>query len=171
MIKRPGGRWNHFRVLGAVILAGILAVSCATAGGASAAGTAAAPGSAPASREVAVLVELEKPAGDAQGIDRHQIQKDVETRLRQAGINVAAQMQTPQAAGLPVMYVNVIIAKCDAMFAYNADIVYLSASSRQSPAKSGQGTLGTSGIVADISQVRPKVAELVHRFIKDYLAV
>jgi hypothetical protein len=57
------------------------------------------------------------------------------------------------------------------MYAYNADIVCITTSSKQSSAKSGKGALGTSGLVPDITQVRPKVADLVNQFIKDYLSV
>ena len=123
-------------------------------------------------KEVAVFIELEKPSGDHQGINRDQIQKDIEMNLRQAGIKIVRQTRASYSFEQPIIYVSVTIAKLKAMYAYNADIIYINTSSKQPSAKSGKGgTLGTSGLVPEITQVRPKVLDLVNQFIKDYLLV
>ncbi len=152
-------------LLGAVIVASVLAAGCATPGGGGAEIFAGKGGL----KEVAVFVELEKPAGDSQGIHLKQIQTDIEMKLRQAGMKVAPQAKASYTTGLPIIYVNVAIAKCDTLYAYNADIIYIP--TKAARAASGKGTLATSGMVPDISQVRPKVGELVDRFIRDYLSV
>jgi hypothetical protein len=144
------------------MVAAVLAAGCATPGGGGADVFAGSRGF----REVAVFVELEKPDGDAQGIQRQQIESDIEMKLRQAGLKVASQAKASYTTGLPIIYVNVSIARCDALYAYNADIIYI-----PTKAASGQGTLGTSGIVPAISQVRPKVGELMDRFIRERLSV
>jgi hypothetical protein len=174
--NKPKGFWNKFRlvepgILAAVIISCVLVVSCSTPGDKTTAGGDKSTGRPRTLTEVAVFIELEKPSGDPRGINRDQIQNDIEMKLRQAGINVVPQTRTSYSSGLPIIYVNVTIAKFEAMYAYNADIICINTSSKQASAKSGKGAIGTSGLVPEVSQVRSKVADLVNRFIRDYLLV
>ena len=168
---------NKFRlveggILIAVILSSVLVFSSSTAVGKTATGANKSIGRPCTVKEVAVLIELEKPSGDPKGIDRDQIQNDIEISLRQAGIKIACQTINFYSSELPIIYVNVTIAKFEANYAYNADIIFINTSSKQTSAESGKkGTMGTSGLVPEITHVRPKVLDLVNRFIKEYLLV
>ena len=123
-------------------------------------------------KAVAVFVELAKPPGASQEMSRNQLQTDVETKIRQAGVNVVSQKTTSALPDVPLIYVDIKIAKIDKMYAYNVDILCMNASQgRTMPAKLANCNLGTSGLVAEIVQVRGKVADLVNLFIKDYLSV
>lgn len=156
----------------AVILSCLFLAGCATPPGP----TTAEPGTFPKrlgdGKEVAVLVEVENPSGDSQGINRNQIQHDIETKIRQAGVKVVAQAGPGSSSGVPILYVNVSLTRIERMYAYNADILWVNTSPRQPlAAKSGKNSMGTSGLAADLAQVRQKVTELVNLFIKDRLSV
>ena len=121
---------------------------------------------------LAVVVELDKLPGGSQGISRNQLQTDVETKIRQAGVNVVPQKTMGVLPGTPLVYINVKIAKIEEMYAYNADLICMAASNRPNVrSKLANCNIGTSGLVANLLQVREKVADLVNRFIKDYLTV
>jgi hypothetical protein len=123
-------------------------------------------------KEVAVCIELIEPFGDRQEIDQKQIQTDIEMRLRQAGIVNVRQAKTSFPPGLPIIYVNVTIAKYEDLYGYNIDIIYLDMSpTRTSTKLRNEANLETSGLVRKMNQVRPKVLDLVDRFIKEYLSV
>jgi hypothetical protein len=120
-------------------------------------------------KEVAVFVELEKPSDCSQEIDRNQIQKDIETKIRQAGIKVLPQKQPNYSSGVPIVYLNIIIVKFEKQYAYNADIIFINNSTKQELV-SGKANRGTTGLVSEVTQVRQKVAELVNRFIINCLS-
>lgn len=117
---------------------------------------------------MAVFVELEKSSDVSQGIDRNQIQNDIETKIRQAGVRVVPQKKTNYLPGVPIIYLNITIAKFEKQYAYNADIICINNSKQD--LTSGKGNKGTAGLVSEVTQVRQKVAELVNRFIIDYLS-
>jgi hypothetical protein len=122
-------------------------------------------------KALAVFVELAKPPESSQELSRHQLQVDVETKIRQAGVNVVSYQPMKARLEMPLIYVNVKIAKIDDMYAYNIDILCMAAS--RGPAvqsKLANCNLGTSGLVSELAQVRGKVADLVKLFIKDYLS-
>jgi hypothetical protein len=122
-------------------------------------------------KRVAVFVDLAKPPGTSQEISRSQLQTDVETRIRRAGVNVVSHQPTTARPEMPLIYLNVKIAKIDDMYAYNVDILCMAVSRGQAmPSKLANCNLGTSGLVAALGQVREKVADLVNLFIKDYLS-
>ena len=155
-------------ILIAVILSSVLVFSCSILGGKNAAE---ADKSRPI-KEVAVFLDLEQPSGEPQGINRSQIQHDIEMNLRRAGIKTALQPINFYSSGLPIIYVNVTIAKYETIYAYNADLIFMNPSSQQTSAESGKGgTIGSSGLVNEIKQIRPKVLDLVNRFIKEYLLI
>ena len=121
-------------------------------------------------KAVAVVVELSKPPGSSQEMNRNQLQKDMETKIRQAGVTVVAQKSLGDLPNAPLVYLNVKIARIDEMYGYNIDIICMNAPhGRPLPAKLANCNLETSGLVREIALVREKVADLVNLFIKDYL--
>ena len=155
-----------------VILSSVLVFICSTPGIKTAAGADQSIGRPHTVKEVAVFIELEKPSGEPQGINRDQIQNDIEMNLRQAGIKIAQQTINSYSSELPTIYVNVTIAKFERIYAYNADLIFINTSSKQTSAESGKGgTIGSSGLVNQIKQIRPKVLDLVNQFIKEYLLI
>ena len=154
------------KLLAPIMLAVLLLMGCGLQ-------TASLSGKRSALPEVAVHVDLSKPPGTSQAVSRSQLQVDVETRLRQAGVNIVSYQPTKPQPAMPLIYVNVKIAKIEDMYAYNVDILCMgkTASRGQAlPAKLANCNLGTSGLVAELGQMREKVADLVNLFIKDYLS-
>ena len=123
-------------------------------------------------KEVGVFVELVKPPAGSQGLSRNQIQNDIETKLRQAGIKVVTHTTISKLPALPFFYLDLTIKKMEAMYIYNADIICF-IPSQQPNRKSNSVTwnLGTAGFVSEVIQVREKVADMVNLFIKDYISV
>ena len=164
---------NKFRLVGeviliAVILSSVLVFSCSIPGGKTATGA----DKSRLIKEAAVFIDLEQPSGELQRISRDQIQQDIEMNLRRAGIKTALQPINFYSSGLPIIYVNVTIAKYETIYAYNADLIFMNPSSQQTSAESGKGgTLGASGLVNEINQIRPKVLDLMNRFIREYLLI
>lgn len=123
-------------------------------------------------KEVGVFVDLVKPVAETQGISRNQLQNEVEAKLRRAGITVVTNANVETLPELAFIYLNLTINKLETMYAYNADFFCLTPGQR----KQANGNLaawnaGSAGLVADLLEVRQKVADLVNRFIKDYGAV
>ena len=124
----------------------------------------------PGLKAVAVVVDLEKPAGATRDMIREELQADVESRLHQAGVTVLPR-QTCPLPGVPLMYVNARIAAIDGKFAYNIDIMCLTApQDDRLQARLANCRLDASGLVPEIIQVRGKVEELVSAFVKKYLS-
>ena len=93
----------------------------------------------PGLKAVAVVVDLEGPAGATREMNREELQTGVESRLRQAGITVLPR-QTCPLPGVPLIYLNARVAVIDGKFAYNIDIMCLTAP-RGRPATSQVGQL------------------------------
>ena len=51
------------------------------------------------------------------------MQSDVEAKIRQTGVNVVPHQTTSPLPGMPLVYVNVKVAKIDEKYAYNVDIM------------------------------------------------
>jgi hypothetical protein len=129
------------------------------------------PGKSRGSQEVAVVVDLDQPADPCQALSRGQLQADLEAQLRRAGVTVVPQKTADTLPRTALIYVNVTIAAVDKVFAFNADIMWMTGSQKDCrPAKLANGHLETSGVVPDIGQVRARVADLLGRFIRDYLS-
>lgn len=123
-------------------------------------------------KEVGVFVDLVKPPAETQGISRNQLQNEVEAKLRRAGITVVTNANVETLPELAFIYLNLTINKLETMYAYNADFFCLTPGQRkQANGSLAAWNVGNSGLVADLVQVRQKVAELVNLFIKDYGAV
>ena len=123
-------------------------------------------------KEVGVFVELVKPPSESQGLNRNQLQGEVEAKLRQAGITVVTNTGVEALPNLPFIYLNLTISKLESMYAYSADFFCLTAGQGQQAAGNPAAwNVGSSGLAADLVQVREKVAELLNLFIKDYVAV
>ncbi len=123
-------------------------------------------------KEVGVFVDLVKPPSETQGLNRNQLQGEVEAKLRRAGIAVVTNTGITDLPNLPFIYLNLTISKLESMYAYSADFLCLTTGQgRRAAGNSAAWNVGSSGMVADLSQLREKVAELVNLFIKDYVAV
>ena len=124
----------------------------------------------PGLKGVVVVVDLEKPAGATRDMNREELQAEVESRLHQAGVTVLPR-QTCPLPGVPLIYVNARVAAIDGKFAYNIDIMCLTApQDDRLKARLANRRLDASGLVPEIVQVRGKVEELVSAFIKKYLS-
>jgi hypothetical protein len=158
--------WPRFLRIGpylAVMLAGLLLAGC----GPHVTGLSGPRDSSPA---VAVVVELAKPPGDSQELSRARLQTEVEARFRKAGVRVAPPMAPGALPEAPLVYVNVKIARIDDLYGYNIDILCMNApGGRPLPAKLANCSLAASGLVREMVLVKEKVAELVNRFLTEYL--
>jgi len=122
-------------------------------------------------KKVGVFVELVKPPVDVPGLSRNQLQGDLESKLRQAGLNVVTSANLGDLAQLPFIYLNLTIRKVESVYAYNADFFCLNPSQKaSSQASTAVWNQANSGIVKEMLQVREKVTDLVNLFIKDYRA-
>jgi hypothetical protein len=129
---------------------------------------------------VLVLVEDIDPGAERDGLMKHQIQADVELRLRQAGIAVLTWKQVRVVPGAPYLYVNVHARKSlspATFYVYRIDVdlvqdTYLKRdpSIRSSDTTWHIGALGATA-VHDLHMVRGQVADLVDRFINAYYDV
>ncbi len=129
--------------------------------------------------EVLVLVEEMKPDAERGGLTRSQLQRDVEPRLRQAGIRVLTQEEALRTAGTPTFYIRVTTSKSDAgIYAFSVDVrlqqnVYLD----REPTIFYFGaptwetnTVGTVG-ADNLRTVMDIVRNSVDRFVNAYLSV
>ena len=124
----------------------------------------------PGLKAVAVVVDLEGPAGATREMNREELQTGVESRLRQAGITVLPR-QTCPLPGVPLIYLNTRVAVIDGKFAYSIDIMCLTApEDDRLQARLANCRLDASGLVPEIVQVRAKVEELMSALIKKYLS-
>ena len=121
---------------------------------------------------VGVFVEPLRPELEHEGLSRRQIQEEVEAKLRKAGIRVLAGAQSHPFSGEPFLYVNLVVGKLETSYAYTIDLMCLGAP-QANPGKNALLTwnVESSGMIANVLEVREKVAELVDRFIRDYRSV
>jgi hypothetical protein len=122
-------------------------------------------------KEVGVFVELVKPPVEVPGLSSNQLQGDIESKLRQAGIRVVTSASLADLPKLSFVYLNLTIRKVEAVYAYNTDFLCLSPA-QEVRSQAGQAVWNqrNSGIVQEMFQVREKVTALVNLFVKDYKA-
>jgi len=124
----------------------------------------------PGLKGVTVVVDLETPAGAPKDMSREDLQTEIESRIHQAGITVLPRQICPL-PGVPLIYVNIKVAFLEEKYAYNIDLMCLTASQDEAiKARVGNCRLEVAGLVPEIRQVKGKVEELVKVFIKDYLS-
>jgi hypothetical protein len=128
---------------------------------------------------IGVLVEQLPPEVEKGGLSKDQLQKDVETKLRAAGIKVLTKEECAKTPGEPNLYinVNVNIAKTESdIYPYSLDLLFIQKVSllRDQKITSHAVTWSTAGVGSItktmVSQLRESVGEILDIFIKAYRA-
>jgi len=128
---------------------------------------------------VYVLVGKLNPEIEREGLTKHQIQTDVELRLRMAGIKVLSHEEALKMTGAPFLRISahVVERKIVKSYIYNTHVelcqdVYLV---RKPEIKINDATTWSSsyllGLTPDLDQIRARVRDQVDFFINAYLSV
>jgi hypothetical protein len=127
---------------------------------------------------VGVLVEKLPPEVEQEGLKREQLQMEVESKLRAAGIKVLTKEEAFNTPGEPFLYVNlnVNIAKTESdIYPYSIDLLLVQkVSLLRDPKLTSHAITWSTGGVGSIgkpilSQLRENVEAMVDVFIKAYL--
>ena len=127
---------------------------------------------------VGVLVEKLPPEIEREGLRRDQLQMDVESQLKKAGVKVFSKEQCTRVPGEPYLYINlnVNVAKTESgIYPYTVDIMLIQkVSLMRDPKRVTYAVTWSTGGVGSItksivSQLRENVAEVVHVFIRAFL--
>jgi len=127
---------------------------------------------------VGVLVEKLPPEIEREGLRRDQLQMDVESQLKKAGVKVFSKEQCTRVPGEPYLYINlnVNVAKTESgIYPYTVDIMLIQkVSLMRDPKRVTYAVTWSTGGVGSItksivSQLRENVAEVVHVFIQAFL--
>jgi Cdc6-like AAA superfamily ATPase len=128
---------------------------------------------------VGVLVEKLPPEVEQEGLKRDQLQMEVESKLRTAGIKVLTKEEAFNTPGEPFLYINinVNIAKTESdIYPYSIDLLLIQkVSLLRDPKLTSYAITWSTGGVGSIgkqilSQLRENVEAMVDVFIKTYLA-
>jgi hypothetical protein len=131
-------------------------------------------------REVSVLVEYLPDDVEREGLSREHLQRDIEVRLRQAGLHVTTLGDIVKSPGAPYLYVAVypIAAPSENLNAYASSLtlkqlVQLSRNPiTEFFATTWEGPVYPSSLSAPRGlDIRRSISDAVERFIVDYLAV
>jgi len=125
---------------------------------------------------VGVVIEDIDPAIEREGFTAGQIHKDVEEKLRTAGIKILSETELTKSPGMPYLYVNIFTFKDEDIYAYHITLelkqmvsLVRKAAVKQSVATwkiSGGGTVGAQ----KLPTIRTAVGEYINAFIKAYFA-
>jgi hypothetical protein len=125
---------------------------------------------------VGVVIEDIDPAIEREGFTAGQIQKDVEEKLRAAGIKILSEAELTKSPGMPYLYVNIFTFRDEDIYAYHITLELKQMVSlvrkpavKQSVATwkiSGGGTVGA----LKLATIRTAVGEYINAFIKAYFA-
>ena len=130
--------------------------------------------------EVAVLVEYLPDDVEQEGVSREQLTRDIEGRLRQAGLRVLTISEIAKSPGAPYLYVAVHPITGPAVnstaYAIGLTLKQLVQLSRDPPteffATTWEGPAPASWLSASrVLDIRTRISEAVGRFIIDYQAV
>ena len=128
---------------------------------------------------VGVLVENLSPEAEKEGLSRAQLQADVESKLRKAGIKILTKDESAKVPGEPYLYVNINLntAKTeDDVYPYSLDILLIQkVSLLRDPKITTYAVTWSTGGVGSISkqtvgELRENVKAIVDVFIKAYHA-
>jgi hypothetical protein len=128
---------------------------------------------------VGVLVEKLPPEVEQEGLKRDQLQMEVESKLRTAGVKVLTKEEAFNTPGEPFLYINinVNIAKTESeIYPYSIDLLLIQkVSLLRDPKLTSYAITWSTGGVGSIgkqilSQLRDNVEAMVDVFIKAYLA-
>ena len=123
---------------------------------------------------VGIVIEDLDPAIEREEFTAGQIQKDVEEKLRAAGIKIFSEAALTKSKGMPYLYVNIFTFKDEDIYAYHITLelkqmvsLVRKPSVNQSVATwkiSGGGTVGA----LKLATVRTAVGEYINALIKAY---
>lgn len=128
---------------------------------------------------IGVLVEKLPLEVEQEGLKRDQLQMEVESKLRTAGIKVLTKEEASGASGEPYLYINinVNIAKTESdTYPYSIDLLFIQkVSLLRDPKLTSYAVTWSTGGVGSIgkpilSQLRESVNDMVDVFIKAYLS-
>ena len=128
---------------------------------------------------VGVLVEKLPPEVEKEGLSADQLQEEIGSKLRNAGIRVLTKEEASGASGEPYLYINinVNIAKTEAdIYSYSIDLLFIQKVSLQrDPRLMSYAVTWSTGGVGSIgkpilNQLRESVNDMVDVFIKAYLS-
>ena len=131
-------------------------------------------------REVSVLVEYLPDDVEREGLSREQLTRDIEMRLRQAGLRVLALSEIANSPGAPYLYVAVYPITGPSVnfnaYAIGLTLKQLVQLSRNPTteffATTWEGPAPPSSLSApSIFDIRTRISDAVGRFIMDYQAV
>jgi hypothetical protein len=121
-----------------------------------------------------VSIENLDPAIEKEGLTTNQIRADVERRLRAAGINVLTKEQASQAAGRPLLRIDLMIGNRQGLYPYALDIgAHQRVRLERDPAAIVHATtwsVGSAGI-ANLSTIQSTVMDRIDEFINAWLSV
>ena len=127
---------------------------------------------------VGVLVEKLPPEIEREGLRRDQLQMDVESQLKKAGVKVFSKEQCTRVPGEPYLYINLnvnVVKTESGIYPYTVDIMLIQkVSLMRDPKRVTYAVTWSTGGVGSItksivSQLRENVAEVVHVFIQAFL--
>jgi hypothetical protein len=128
---------------------------------------------------VGVLVEKLPPEVEQGGLNRNQLQVEVEFKLRLAGIKVLTKEEAFNTPGEPFLYININVntAKTESdIYPYSIDLLLIQKVSLvRDPKQTAYAVTWSTGGVGSIGkpmlgQLRENVEEMVDVFIKAYFA-
>jgi hypothetical protein len=132
---------------------------------------------------VSVLVYGLGPEAERDGLIRVQLQREVELRLRTAGIRVLTEQEARQVAGYPSLVVSLITLRThdpvlENVYAIGLNVQLLenvrlsrdTAIEITTPTWNSKSLIGLMGVSKLAQRVRAEVAGFVDGFISDYLA-
>jgi len=128
---------------------------------------------------VGVLVELLPPNLEKEGVTWEQVRRDVESRLRGAGIKLLTLQETTRTPGHPYVYVEVTGKKSPSKFhavqirvSLKQGVLLKRVASVEAIAETWSESLLAATEVASVRKVvQEGLKDLVDRFIRDYRAV
>lgn len=124
---------------------------------------------------VEVVIELSGDESGRGGLTASQLQKDVELRLRNAGIPVLRREEREVAPGRPYLYVDVLIRKARMgfyMFSITVQLKQEVILKRKASAETSVATweAGSMGYTYYSQEIHIRVVKRVDEFINDYLS-
>lgn len=128
---------------------------------------------------VGVLVEQLSPEVEKEGLIKNQLQREVELKLRAAGIKVLTREEALTTPGEPYLYININVntAKTESdIYPYSVDLLLMQkVSLLRDPQQTTYAVTWSTGGVGSIEksivgQLRNSVEEMVSLFIKAYQA-
>ena len=128
---------------------------------------------------IAVLVADFDPSLECEGVQKNQLQTDVEGRLSKAGIKILAKEDLPKIQGNPHLLVSLSIMKLDTQSLHTyyisiefiQDVVLRRNPGQNCPAVTWSVSVAGTGESVDMQRISNSLTGLVDRFISAYQSV